>query len=90
MLSLLDLLGTIGASVLGLPGIVGVGVGMATRKWWLAAIIGGIVGLLAPMVLGGSHSTEVAITQIEYTVSILIGIIAGVVGCAIRHKGAAV
>ena len=90
MLSLLDLLGTIGASVLGLPGIVGVAVGMATRKWLLATIIGGIVGLLAPMVLGGSHSAEVAITPLEYAVSIVIGVLAGGVGCAIRRKGATV
>lgn len=90
MLSFLDLLGTIGASVLGLPGIIGVAIGMATRKWLLAAGLGGLVGLLAPMVLGGSHSTHVAITPMEYAISILIGLLAGLVGCMIRHKGATV
>ncbi|WP_418595003.1 hypothetical protein [Ponticoccus sp. (in: a-proteobacteria)] len=88
MLSFLDLLGTIGASVLGLPGIIGVALGMATRKWALAAGLGGLIGLLAPMILGGSHSTHVAITPMEYTVSVLVGLLAGLVGCAIRHKGA--
>jgi hypothetical protein len=90
MISFLDLLGTIGASIIGLPGIIGVAVGMATRNWFVAAVLGGLVGLLAPMILGGSHSTHVAITPMEYAISIGIGLLAGLVGCAIRHKGASV
>lgn len=90
MLGLLDLLGTIGGSVLGLPGILGLALGMATRKWALSIGLGAVIGLLAPMLLGGSHSTHVPITMTEYVVSILIGSLAGFFGCVIRHKGATV
>ncbi|WGW03637.1 hypothetical protein [Tropicibacter oceani] len=90
MISTLDLLGTIGASVLGLPGILGVALGMMTRNWILAAALGGAVGLIAPILMGGSHSTHVAITPMEYVISIVVGILAGLVGSAIRHKGATV
>ncbi|SDI85422.1 MULTISPECIES: hypothetical protein [Roseobacteraceae] len=88
MLSLLDLLGTIGGSILGLPGILGVALGMTTRNWIIAMILGGVIGVLTPIILGGHHSAHVPITTLEYSVSTVIGIIAGLVGCAIRRKGA--
>lgn len=90
MISTLDLLGTIGASVLGLPGILGVALGMMTRNWILAAVMGGVIGVLAPVLLGGSHSTHVAISTTEYAIGVVVGILAGLVGTAIRHKGATV
>lgn len=90
MISTLDLLGTIGASVLGLPGILGVALGMMTRNWMLAAVMGGIIGLVAPVLLGGSHSTHVPVTFLEYAIGISVGVLAGLVGSAIRHKGALV
>lgn len=90
MLSFLDLLGTIGAAVLGLPGILGLALGMTTRNWFIAMGLGGIVGALSPILVGGAHSTYVPVTVTEFTVSILVGILAGAVGCGIRHKGATV
>lgn len=90
MISTLDLLGTLGASVLGLPGILGVALGMMTRNWLLAAVLGGLVGLMAPVLLGGSHSTHVAISFTEYAIGVAVGMLAGLVGSAIRHKGATV
>lgn len=90
MLSFLDLLGTIGASILGLPGILGVGLGMTTRKPILAAVLGGGVGVISPLLLGGSHSTHVPISALEYAVALLIGVAAGLIGCIIRRKGATV
>ncbi|SDH73568.1 hypothetical protein [Alloyangia pacifica] len=90
MLSLLDLLGTIGGSILGLPGILGVALGMTTRNWIIAAILGGAIGVLSPLILGGHHSAEVPVTTLEYSVSTIVGILAGLIGCAIRHKGARV
>lgn len=90
MLSFLDLLGTIGASVLGLPGILGVALGMMTRNLIFAAILGGGVGVVSPLLLGGSHSTHVPITALEYAVALVIGVLAGMIGCAIRRKGATV
>jgi hypothetical protein len=90
MITTLDLLGTIGASVLGLPGILGVALGMTTRNWILAALMGGAIGLIAPILLGGSHSTHVPISVTEYAIGVIVGILAGLVGSAIRHKGATV
>lgn len=90
MLSFLDLLGTIGASILGLPGILGVALGMMTRNPILAAVLGGGVGIVSPLVLGGSHSTHVPITPLEYGVALTVGAVAGLIGCAIRRKGATV
>lgn len=90
MLSLLDLLGTIGASILGLPGILGVALGMMTRNLIVAAILGGGVGVVSPFLLGGSHSTHVPITSLEYGIALAIGVLAGLIGCAIRRKGATV
>ncbi|MCT4371051.1 hypothetical protein CLG85_012275 [Yangia mangrovi] len=87
---MLDLLGTIGGSILGLPGILGVALGMTTRNWIVAMILGGAIGVLSPLVLGGHHSAHVPITTLEYSVSTIIGLLAGLVGCAIRHKGARV
>ncbi|SDD56792.1 hypothetical protein [Ruegeria marina] len=90
MISLLDLVGTIGASVLGLPGILGLALGMTTRNWILAAVMGGIVGLIAPILLGGSHSMNVTVPVAEYVIGMLVGICAGFAGSAVRHKGAKV
>lgn len=90
MISTLDLLGTIGASVLGLPGILGMALGMATRNWIVAAVLGGAMGLIAPVLLGGSHSTHVAVSMGEYAIGIAVGILSGLVGTAIRHKGTTV
>lgn len=90
MLSLLDLLGTIGGSILGLPGILGVALGMTTRNWIVAMILGGAIGVLSPLLLGGHHSAHVPISTLEYSISTLIGILAGLIGCAVRRKGARV
>ncbi|WP_392664232.1 hypothetical protein [Amaricoccus sp. B4] len=88
MLGMLDLLGTIGGNILSLPGIVGLALGMATRNWLFAAIMGGLVGVLETYLFGGTHPGHV--TVIEVAVAVLVGMAAGVVGCAIRHKGATV
>ncbi|MBY6058631.1 hypothetical protein [Leisingera daeponensis] len=47
-------------------------------------------GIIAPILLGGSHSTYVAITVREHAIAVLIGIAAALAGTAIRHKGATV
>ncbi len=86
MLGILDLLGTIGGNVLSLPGIVGLGLGMMTRNYFLAAFLGGIVGVLETVLFAGFNVAEIAL--VELLVAILVGILAGSLGCAIRHKGA--
>ncbi|PRY86145.1 hypothetical protein [Donghicola tyrosinivorans] len=90
MLSVLDLVGTIGGAVLGLPGLVGIAFGMMTRKPLVALVLGAAVGVLAPVLLGGSHSTDVPITTLEMAISVVIGVLAAQVGCVIRRRGATV
>ena len=80
----------IGGAILGLPGILGVTLGMTTRNWIIAMILGGGIGVLTPVILGGHHSAQVPITALEYSVSTLIGPLAGLMGCAIRRIGAKV
>jgi hypothetical protein len=90
MLSVLDLVGTIGGAVLGLPGLVGIALGMMTRRPLLALVLGAAVGFLAPVLLGGSHSTDVPVTTLEMAISVVIGVLAAQVGCVIRRRGATV
>ncbi|QDG79740.1 hypothetical protein FJ695_21040 [Labrenzia sp. PHM005] len=85
---MLDLLGTIGGNVLSFPGILGLGLGMMTRNWMLAAIMGGIVGVLETVLFAGFSFS--AIAPLDMAVAIVVGVLAGSLGCAIRHKGATV
>lgn len=88
MLGILDLLGTIGGSVLSFPGILGLALGMATRNWTLAAVMGGIVGIFQTVLFASFNFS--AIHPIDMAVAIVVGVLAASVGCAIRHKGATV
>lgn len=85
---MLDLLGTIGGNVLSLPGIVGLGIGMMTRNWILAAVLGGLVGVFETLVFAGFSFSQVNL--FDLAIAVIVGILAGSLGCAIRHKGATV
>lgn len=85
---MLDLLGTIGGNVLSLPGIVGLGVGMMTRNWILAAILGGLIGVFETMLFAGFSFAQVSL--FDLSIAVIVGVLAGSLGCAIRHKGATV
>ncbi|WP_209507027.1 MULTISPECIES: hypothetical protein [unclassified Ruegeria] len=85
---MLDLLGTIGANVLGLPGILGLALGMMTRKLWLGAVLGAVVGILETLVFAGFQFAHVE--ALELGISVLVGLCAGSLGTAIRLKGATV
>ncbi|QGX96984.1 hypothetical protein EI983_01325 [Roseovarius faecimaris] len=85
---MLELLGTIGGNILSLPGILGLAFGMMTRQLWLAALIGGLVGVVETLVFADMSFANV--TTVELVISILVGVAAGCLGCAIRRKGATV
>ncbi len=85
---MLDLLGTIGGNVLGLPGILGLALGMMTRKLWLGALMGGVVGVLETLIFAGWQFAHVE--TLELIVAIIVGLCAGTVGTAVRLKGATV
>ncbi|QFT29291.1 hypothetical protein K1718_02705 [Roseibium porphyridii] len=86
MLGILDLLGTIGGNILSLPGILGLALGMMTRNWLVAAVMGGLVGVFETVVFAGFHASEIG--YFDLAIAVLVGVLAGSLGCAIRHRGA--
>lgn len=86
MLGILDLLGTIGGNILSLPGILGLALGMMTRNWIVAAIMGGLVGVFETVVFAGFHFGD--IRSLDLAIAVVVGILASSLGCAIRHRGA--
>ncbi|WP_170474216.1 hypothetical protein [Ruegeria arenilitoris] len=85
---MLDILGTIGGNVLSLPGILGLALGMMTRKLWLGALMGGVVGVIETLIFAGWQLAHVE--TLELVIAIVVGVCAGSIGTAIRLKGATV
>ncbi|MGV6803938.1 MAG: hypothetical protein ACWA49_07010 [Ruegeria sp.] len=85
---MLEILGTIGGNILSLPGILGLALGMMTRKLWLAAIMGAVVGVLETLAF--AHWSFANVEALELSAGILVGVIACSLGCLIRLKGATV
>ena len=85
---MLEILGTIGANIVSLPGILGLALGMMTRRFALAATLGGIVGIVETFIFANFQLGN--IVMLELVVAILVGVMAGAVGCTIRLKGATV
>lgn len=85
---MLEILGTIGANIVSLPGILGLALGMMTRRLALAATLGGIVGIVETFIFANFQLGN--IVMLELVVAILVGVMAGAIGCAIRLKGATV
>lgn len=86
MLGILDLLGTIGGNVLSLPGILGLALGMTTRNWVVAAILGGLVGVFETVVFAGFRFSDIG--SLDLAIAVMVGVLASSLGCAIRHRGA--
>ncbi len=82
---MLDLVGTIGANVLSLPGILGLALGMMTRSALLGAALGGFVGIVETLVFAGFQLAQIDI--MEFVIAILVGTAAGALGSALRIKG---
>lgn len=82
---MLNLLGTIAGNILSLPGILGLALGMMTRNIAVAAILGAIVGVGETMVFAKFQTANIDI--LELLIAVLVGTLAGMVGCAIRLKG---
>ncbi|WP_435230512.1 hypothetical protein ACMAZE_00195 [Pseudopelagicola sp. nBUS_20] len=85
---MLELLGTIAGNVLSLPGILGLALGMTTRNVFLAAGLGGLVGVVETMIFASFQMTNV--DMMELSISVAVGILAGALGSAIRIKGTTV
>ncbi|WP_171125586.1 MULTISPECIES: hypothetical protein [unclassified Ruegeria] len=85
---MLELLGTIGANIIGLPGILGLALGMMTRNLMLGAAMGGIVGVIETLIF--AHWSFANVEMTELVIAVIIGICAGMLGTAIRIKGATV
>ena len=61
---------------------------MMTRNLLLAAVLGALIGVAESMIFAGFSFAN--IEMMELVVSIVIGILAACVGCAIRLRGATV
>ncbi|QMU58857.1 MAG: hypothetical protein GKR98_12015 [Boseongicola sp.] len=85
---MLEILGTIGSNLLGLPGVLGLAVGMTTRNIGLASALGGIVGLVEAMLFAGLSVAH--LTTVETLFSVTVGIVAGFCGSLIRRQGTTV
>ena len=82
---MLNLLGTIAGNILSLPGILGLGLGMMTRNVVVAAILGALVGVGETMIFAKFQTANIDV--LELLIAVLVGVLAGMVGCAIRRKG---
>jgi len=85
---MLDILGTIGGNILSLPGILGLALGMMTRRLWLGALMGGLIGVFETFVFAGFQFAHVE--MLELMIAVIVGLAAGTVGTLIRLKGATV
>ena len=85
---MLEIFGTIAGNVLSLPGVLGFALGLMTRRGGLAAILGGLVGVFEAMIFAGFSFAELG--MLELAISVAVGVIAGVIGSAVRRKGATV
>lgn len=85
---MLEILGTIGGNILSLPGILGLALGMMTRKLWLAVVMGGLVGVLETLAF--AHWSFAKVETMELAIGVLVGMFASSIGCLIRRKGATV
>lgn len=82
---MLELLGTIGANIISLPGILGLALGMMTRNPILGAVMGGLVGVLETFIF--AHWSFANVETIELVIAVIVGLCAGTLGSAIRIKG---
>lgn len=85
---MLEVFGTIAGNLLSLPGVLGLALGMCTRKPALAAILGALVGLTEAMIFANFNIAVIG--GLELAASVLVGMIAASIGCLIRRKGATV
>ncbi len=82
---MLEIFGSIAGNAVSLPGILGLGMGMLTRKVVLAVIVGGLIGFAEAMIF--VQFTFANIHGLELVISVLVGMIAGSIGAAIHRKG---
>lgn len=85
---MLEILGTIGGNILSLPGILGLALGMMTRRLWLGALMGGLVGVAETVVFAHWDFSQVG--ALDLFIAVVVGLCAGSLGCAIRLKGTTV
>ncbi|WP_170384616.1 hypothetical protein [Ruegeria atlantica] len=85
---MLELLGTIGANIISLPGILGLALGMMTRRLWLGGLMGAVVGMLETVIF--AHWNFANVGSVELLIAVVIGLCAGTLGSVIRNKGATV
>ena len=85
---MLEFIGTIVGNILSLPGILGLALGLMTRNPVLGAVLGALVGLAEVFAFSGFSLANSS--GLEIAMSVLVGVVFGSLGSAIRRKGATV
>ena len=85
---MLDTLGTIAGSILGLPGILGFALGMMTRNLLIGCGLGGLVGIVSTFIF--HHMSFAFVEPKEIFIAVAIGVIFGALGTLLRKHGATV
>ncbi len=85
---MLDIFGIIAANILSLPGVLGLGLGMTTRRPILGILLGALVGLAETMLF--ARFDFAAVEPTELGVALVVGAVAGGMGTLIRRYGATV
>ena len=85
---MLEIFGTIAGNILSLPGVLGLGLGLLTRRTGIAVVLGALVGVLETMIFADFTFANIEI--FELVISVMVGCIAGALGSAIRRKGTTV
>ncbi|WP_204114936.1 hypothetical protein [Shimia biformata] len=82
---MLEFLGTVGGAVLGLPGVLGLALGMMTRNPIFGGVFGAVVAVIQAFIFAKFDFGNIAV--FDLVIAIGVGVLAGVVGSAIRVKG---
>ncbi len=85
---MLEILGTIAANILSLPGILGVLFGMMTRNPLVGSALGALVGVAKTFVFAGMSFANAE--PLEMGIAIIVGAVFGGLGSMIRRIGATV
>ena len=85
---MLEILGTIAGNVLSLPGILGLALGMTTRRLPVGIMLGILVGVAKTYVFAAMSSGTIEIFELEIAMG--VGAVFGALGTMVRRIGATV
>ncbi len=85
---MLEILGTIAGNVLSLPGILGLALGMTTRRLPVGIVLGILAGVAKTYIFAAMSSGTVEFFELEIAMG--VGAVFGALGTMVRRIGATV